>query len=256
MARKAATLLGPDDPAPFVIDNAEGRSPFLLIGDHAGSAIPAALGDLGLSAADRARHIALDIGVRGLGREVARLLDAPFIHQPYSRLVIDCNRDTAREDAIPIMSDGSRVASNEGLDDLGRAARIGDIHRPYHKAISTEINRRRAEKRETIILALHSFTPVLDGFSRPWDAGVLYWMGRTEFAQAMLCALQSDGSTCVGDNQPYQMDATDYTVPFHAFTRRLLYAELEIRQDRIADIEGQIYWARKIQRATNAFLVS
>ncbi len=255
MTGEAATLLGPDDPAPFVIDNAEGRSPFLLLGDHAGSTIPATLGDLGLTAVDRTRHIAVDIGVRGLGRELARRLDAPFLHQPYSRLVIDCNRDPAREDAIPVVSDGSAIAGNEGMEDAARAARVRAIHLPYHEAIGAEIDRRQAEGRDTILLALHSFTPVLDGFARPWDAGVLYWTGRTAFAKSMLSALQSDRSFCVGDNSPYRMDATDYTIPLHAFPRRLLYAELEIRQDHISDAEGQRFWAGVIQRAANAFPV-
>lgn len=256
MTGEAATLLGPGDPAPFAIDNAEGRSPFLLLGDHAGSAIPETLGDLGLTEADRSRHIAVDIGVRGLGRELARLLDAPFIHQSYSRLVIDCNRDPAREDAIPVVSDGSAIPANEGMDGAARAARVRAIHLPYHNAISAEIGRRQSAGRDTIILALHSFTPVLDGFARPWDAGVLYWRGRTEFSKAILSAFQSDQSMCVGNNRPYRMDATDYTIPFHAFPRSLLYAELEIRQDRISDAEGQLFWAREIQRAANAFLAS
>ncbi|MDI1295833.1 MAG: N-formylglutamate amidohydrolase, partial [bacterium] len=82
--RAADNLLGPDDPAPFGLFNAAGASPFLLIGDHAGSTIPHRLGDLGLTGADRARHIAIDIGVQGLGEALAGLLDAPFLYQIYS----------------------------------------------------------------------------------------------------------------------------------------------------------------------------
>lgn len=170
--------------------------------------------------------------------------------------MIDCNRDPAREDAIPVISDGSAIPGNEGMDDAARAARARAIHLPYHEAISAEIDRRQAAGRNTIILALHSFTPVLEGLGRPWDAGVLYWTGRAEFAKSILSAFQSDRSMCVGDNLPYQMDATDYTIPFHAFPRSLLYAELEIRQDRISDAEGELFWAGKIQRAANAVLFS
>ena len=42
--------------------------------------------------ADLARHIAWDIGIAGVGRQLADRLDACLIMQPYSRLVIDCNR--------------------------------------------------------------------------------------------------------------------------------------------------------------------
>lgn len=252
MAREAAILLSPDDPAPFAIDNAEGRSPFLLVGDHAGAAIPAALGDLGLKSADRARHIAVDIGVREFGRELARLLDAPFIHQTYSRLVIDCNRDPAHEDVIVIQSDGTSIIGNGALDDAAKQARIAAIHTPYHAAISAMLDARQAAGTETILLSLHSFTPKLDGFIRPWHVGVLHWLGRTDCAMAMLAQLQGDRTICVGDNAPYRMDATDYTAPFHAFPRNLRYAEIEIRQDLISDHGGQAHWAGKIQKAATS----
>lgn len=254
MAGEAATLLGPDDPAPFAIDNAEGRSPFLLIGDHAGSAVPERLGDLGLTAGDRARHIAVDIGTRGLGRELARLLDAPFIHQAYSRLVVDCNRDPAREDAVPIKSDGTYIIGNGALDDAARQARIVPIHSPYHGAIAAILNARHQAGMTTILLALHSFTPVLNGSVRPWDVGVLHWHGRTDFAKAMLCAFQGDNAICVGDNQPYRMDSTDYSIPLHAIGRDLPYAELEVRQDLISDDKGQLHWAGEIHRAAMSAL--
>ncbi|MFD1103811.1 N-formylglutamate amidohydrolase [Sphingobium olei] len=256
MAGQAATLLGPDDPAPSAIDNAEGRSPFLLIGDHAGAAIPKTLGDLGLTAADRSRHISIDIGVRGLGRELARLLDAPFIHQAYSRLVVDCNRDPEREDAVPVQSDGTTITGNCALNDTDLSARISAIHAPYHAAIAAMLDARHKAGMTTILLALHSFTPTLDGHVRPWDVGVLHWLGRTDFAKAMLFAFQGDSSICVGDNEPYRMDSTDYSIPLHAIGRDLPYAELEVRQDLISDQKGRLHWAGKIHRAAMSALTS
>ena len=59
-------LLAADEPAPFSLAREESRSPFVLICDHAGRRIPRALGDLGVSAADRERHIAWDIGAAGV----------------------------------------------------------------------------------------------------------------------------------------------------------------------------------------------
>lgn len=247
--RTAESLLGPDDPVPFELFNAEGGSPFLLIGDHAGSTIPAALGDLGLSAADRLRHIALDIGVYGLGHALARLLEAPFLHQTYSRLVIDCNRDPAHEEAIPASSDGTRISANRDLDEAGKALRVRSIHRPYHAVMADLIAAQTAAGRETILLSLHSFTPVLNGEARPWDIGILHWRGRADFALSMLDQLRTMADIVVGDNEPYAMDATDYTVPFHAFPKALRYAEIEVRQDLIADIEGQALWAERIAQA-------
>lgn len=239
-------LLSPEDPAPFTLFNAGGAAPFLLIGDHAGSAIPRALGDLGLEPADRTRHIALDIGVLGMGRKLALLLDAPFLHQTYSRLVVDCNRDPGRPDAMPAVSDGTRIAGNEGLDGVARQARVAAIHRPYHAEIEAIIDARTAAGRQTILLSLHSFTPIMNGIPRPWNIGILYWQGRIDMAMAMLHALAQRGDIAVGDNAPYAMDDTDYTIPHHAISRALHYAEIEVRQDLISTEAGQFGWAQRL----------
>ena len=51
-------LLAADEPAPVMVHNAGGTSPFLLVADHAGHVIPRRLGGLGVTAAERQRHIA------------------------------------------------------------------------------------------------------------------------------------------------------------------------------------------------------
>ncbi len=246
-------LLGRGDPQPVNLFNAGGRSPFLLTGDHAGNRIPASLGDLGVSAADRERHIGWDIGVRGLGKRLAGLLDAAFIHQEYSRLVIDCNRDPGAPDAIPEMSDGTPIPGNQGLSGPDREARLDAIHRPYQQGIGELIASREAAEIETILVALHSFTPALGGGNpRPWQVGVLHWRGNTAFARRLLQLLAEPGDLVVGDNQPYQMDGIDHSVPLHAFDRGLPYAELEIRQDLIGNAAGQDIWAVRIADALRA----
>lgn len=246
-------LLGKDDPAAAQLFNANGQSPFLIVGDHAGNAIPERLGTLGLAPVDRERHIAWDIGVQDLGKALADALDAPFLFQPYSRLVIDCNRDPAHSDAAPAVADGSRIPGNVCLtaDDL--AARIAAIHAPYHDRISAELARRAAAG-PTILLALHSFTPTLGGQARPWHAGILHDGGDTRFAKALLAALGKEPGLVIGDNEPYRMDATDYSVPHHAYASRLPYAEIEIRQDCLADAAGIALWSDILRSACDAAL--
>lgn len=247
----ALAIMAPEDPPPVAIHNAKASSPFLLLGDHAGNAIPARLEMLGLEADDRARHIAIDIGVRGLGMILSQLLDAPFVHQHYSRLVIDCNRDPTSAEAIPLVSDGTTIAGNVGAD---AAARVAAIHAPYHAAIDTVLEARSQAGRETILLALHSFTPVMGGTARPWHVGILHGGGDVGFAAAMLGALGTESGIIVGDNEPYRMDDTDYTVPRHAFPRGLPYAEIEVRQDLIGDDVGQAEWGERLARAARAAL--
>lgn len=231
-------LLGPDDPSPVAVVNPSGTSPFLLIGDHAGDAIPGALGDLGVAAADRARHIAIDIGVRALGERLADRMDAVFIHQRYSRLVVDCNRDPVAARAIVPVSDGTPVPANQAMSPAEAAARIAEIHAPYQQAIADEIARRKAAGQAFTLIALHSFTPVMAGIARPWHVGILHHAGDPAYALALLGRLRAIPDLVVGDNEPYQMDGTDHTVPRHAYPDRLPYAEIEVRQDLLADPAG------------------
>src|SRR5258706_8978523 len=89
---ETSLILSREDILPVHEDNAQGRSPFLLTSDHYGRLIPRALGDLGLSKSELARHIAWDPGIAGVADALAKHLGAHLIAQRYSRLVIDCNR--------------------------------------------------------------------------------------------------------------------------------------------------------------------
>jgi predicted N-formylglutamate amidohydrolase len=250
----SASLLDRDEPEPTRVFNSGGSSPFLILGDHAGNFIPKQLGTLGLSAENRERHIAWDIGVRGLGELLATALDATFIHQYYSRLVIDCNRDPAAAEAIPETSDGSCIPGNASLSDDDRAARVAAIHDSYHDRIAKELVIRSKADRLTILIALHSFTPVMGQIDRPWHVGVLYSEGNTGFATTLLDVLERQSDITTGDNEPYQMDQTDHTIPRHGFVNSLPYAELEIRQDLIADPMGQRIWCFRLSAALEAAL--
>jgi predicted N-formylglutamate amidohydrolase len=246
--RFSSSALAAGDPPPFTRHNLAGLSEFLFIGDHSGLAIPKNLNNLGLPEEELNRHIGWDIGVAGLGRALSRLLDASFLEQTYSRLVIDCNRDPNSPGAVPEVSDGTVIPGNVDLDGAARAARVEAIHAPYHAAIAASLDARAAAGRRTILIALHSFTPALGGVARPWHVGVLHDGGDTGFARAVLARLAAEGDLTVGDNEPYRMDATDYSVPLHCYRRGLPYLELEVRQDLLATAEGQQDLARRLAR--------
>ncbi|WP_199798276.1 N-formylglutamate amidohydrolase [Aurantiacibacter spongiae] len=225
-------LLGPNDPACVELTgNALSPGPFVLVGDHAGDAIPAALGDLGVSQADRARHIAVDIGSAALGLALARRLDAPFVAQAYSRLVIDCNRYPDHPEAVVETSDGTGVPGNVRLTPGQRQARIDAVFEPYHAAIEHLLDKREAAGLASVLISVHSFTPVWQGRRRDYHFGVLHDGHRDDFALAVLDRLTREKDWTVADNQPYVMDETDYTVPRHAYPRDLPYLEIEVRQD-------------------------
>ena len=233
-------MLAPDEPPPAAIRAGHDACPFVLVADHAGRAVPRALGGLGVPPAAMERHIAWDIGVAELAEAVSAQLGAPLVRPRYSRLVIDCNRDPARADAVPEVSDGCAIPGNCGDD---RAARVAAIHTPYHAAIAEVLAERDRRGVATTLIALHSFTPEMNGAARPWHAGVLHDQGDTRFSDAVLAALRERVDAPVGDNQPYAMDGIDYTVPHHCYAAGRPYAELEIRQDLIATTDGQQRWA-------------
>lgn len=240
------TLLGDTDLPPVRIINPQGRSLFLLLGDHAGTAIPASLGTLGLSSGQLRQHIAVDIGVQKLGEALARALDATFICQRYSRLVVDCNRDPVSPEAIPEISDGTVIPGNQNLSAREQAARIAEVHASYHAAIAQHLRERDTAGLETILVSLHSFTPIMRDIARPWDIGVLYAWGNIDFAVSLLKVLMNDDTLVVGDNEPYRMDSTDYTVPLHASPRDCSYVEIEVRQDHLRHEDGVEAWSSRL----------
>ncbi|KAF1686545.1 N-formylglutamate amidohydrolase [Pseudoxanthomonas broegbernensis] len=245
-------MLRPGDPEPFELLHPHGASPWLLVVDHAGQAIPRALGGLGLAPGAIDRHIGWDIGIAGVARRLAPLLDAWTVLQNYSRLVIDCNRPLDSPTSIVGASDGTAVPANAALAPAERAARAQAIFAPYHACIGHALDLRATQARPTLLATLHSFTPSMGGVERPWHCGVLYHRD-ARLAHALRDALRAEGDLAVGDNQPYAVsDASDYAIPVHGERRALPHVELEIRQDLIADAAGQEAWARRLARLFGA----
>jgi predicted N-formylglutamate amidohydrolase len=241
-------LLAPDEPSPVLELNVDGPSPFLLTADHYGRLTPRALGDLGVPAAEWERHIAYDIGIGAVTTLLSDALGAQMIAQRYSRLVIDCNRPPGVASSIPLISEATRIGGNEGLTHEAREARRVEVFKPYHDRLAGILDQRMNVGRPTILLAMHSFTPVYAAVSRPWQIGTLYNRDR-RLAAVLLELLRAEGDLTVGDNQPYAAsDATDYCIPVHCEPRGIVHCGIEIRQDLIGDKAGQRAWAERLAR--------
>jgi predicted N-formylglutamate amidohydrolase len=240
------SLLAENELPPVIEENADGRSPFLLTSDHFGRAIPRALGNLGLPEGELTRHIAWDIGIAGVARELSKRLNAHLIAQAYSRLVIDCNRPHHAPTSIPRISETTTIPGNEGLTAEQVAARRREVFDPYHRRISQTIDHRLRDGVPTVLVSLHSFTPVYAGIRRPWHVGTLYQRD-TRLAPLLLRGLRANGDLVVGDNEPYAVsNETDYTIPVHGEARSLINTGIEIRQDLIAEEAGQREWAERL----------
>jgi predicted N-formylglutamate amidohydrolase len=247
-AGDTALLLTQADVPPVLEFNEAGISPFLFTCDHYGKIIPRALGDLGVSESELARHIAWDIGIAGVVERLSNEMNAHLIAQRYSRLVIDCNRPPGAASSIPMISEATTIPGNEGLAPEAAEIRRREIFDPYHRRINDIIDARLHRGQPTVLVALHSFTPLYAGIARPWHIGTLYHRDRT-LPPLMLQHLRAEGDLVVGDNEPYAVsDQTDYTIPVHGEMRGLINSGIEIRQDLIGDQFGQHQWADRLAR--------
>jgi predicted N-formylglutamate amidohydrolase len=212
--------------------------------------VPEQLGDLGIPDADLNRHIGIDIGIHGVSQRLSALLDAPYIYQRYSRLVIDCNRPPGHPTSIAPLSDGTCVPANLDLSEVQARLREQEIFWPYQKKIAGQIARMRLSGMAPVVIAMHSFTPKHGDYPapRPWHIGVLF--NRDDrLARPLIRLLEAEGDLTVGVNEPYAVDDSgDYAVPVHCEKGGLLHVELEIRQDLIESDRGQSNWAERLAR--------
>jgi predicted N-formylglutamate amidohydrolase len=248
------SLLGPDEPGAFELINDAGSARVLLVCDHASRRIPASLDNLGLDELALRRHIACDIGAGDVTRRLSRMLDAPALLASYSRLVIDCNRHLDDPTCILAVSDGEFVPGNHDLDPGQKQRRASTIFHPYHDGIDQRLRRFLDAGVVPALIAIHSFTPIFNRTSRPWQIGVL-WDTDPRIPVPLMEKLRQVPGLVVGDNEPYSGRApADYTIDHHAEPGGLPHVSIEIRQDLIDSPEGAERWSNILGRALQEIL--
>jgi len=229
---------------PFTILGAERPARWLVTCDHATNRVPDCIGggSLGIAPADMARHIAYDVGAAGVTRRLAERLNAPAILSDFSRLVIDPNRGEDDPTLLMKLYDGTIIPANRHADDAELERRKTAFYRPYHAAYAGLAARRP----DTVICAVHSFTPRLNGRApRPWQVGVLYSHRDDRLALPLIDRLRAEG-LCTGDNQPYSGHLDGDAIDRHALTPGRPNVLIELRNDLIAHEDGQIAWADRL----------
>ncbi len=235
-------------PPPVRVLNEAGPSPYVLICEHASSFIPRRYHGLGLAGTDLGRHIAWDIGATNVAQRLSQGLGATLVLAGYSRLLIDLNRPPGSPTSIPEISEETAIPGNAGLTEEQRQDRIRSYFVPFQTEVNRLLDRRLELSRPTIIIGVHSFTPVFKGIARPWHAGVLYRRSQ-RFGAALVAALGGPQAS-IAHNEPYRIeDGGDYTVPVHGEARGLDAVLVEMRQDLIADDEGAAAWAHRLWAA-------
>ncbi len=240
------------DPLPFETLGEAGTADILLVCDHASNALPAAYGTLGLDPEDLSRHIAFDIGAADVTRRMSEMLDAPAVLSGCSRLLIDCNRRPGHAASIPAVSDGVGIPGNGGLDAAEVERREAAWFRPFHGAVDAALKGFADRGVVPAYVAVHSFTPVMDGVARPWHLGVL-WRRDPRLARPLLEALSEWPDVVVGDNEPYSgRDMEGYSIHAHGGDRGIPHVLVEVRQDLVGTRRGAELWAERIGEAVAA----
>ncbi len=248
--------LAASDPPPLEVINQDGAAALVLCCDHASNAVPAHMAGLGLPPAELARHIGWDIGAAAVTRLLARRFGCPAFLSGYSRLIIDCNRPLDSPTSIPPISDGTVIPANQDLSAAERRLRQAFFFAPYHQAIANFLERRlSADGPPPVFVSLHSFTPVMEGFARPWQIGLLFEHDRRLVQPLKRALLALEPRLFIGENEPYAIKGpSDYSIPVHGQGRFLPHIELELRQDLIEAEAGAAHYAELIARALDAVL--
>ncbi|WP_376742063.1 N-formylglutamate amidohydrolase [Pseudorhizobium tarimense] len=232
-------MLSKADGEAVAVDNPDAAGDVLLVCEHASRRLPQRYGTLGLSEEALSSHIAWDPGALAVAQLMARQLDATLIYQRFSRLIYDCNRPPESPAAIRDVSEIFRVPGNENLNNAERSLRTSSLYLPFQGRIREEIAVRRAHSRETVLVTIHSFTPVYFGRKREVEIGILHDRD-SRLADAMLAAA-SRHLYRVERNEPYgPADGVTHTLELHALPAGLLNVMIEIRNDLIADEAGQV----------------
>ena len=233
---------------PLAVDvlNEEGRSPIILICEHASNYIPAEYAGLGLDAAELSRHIAWDIGAANVTRHLSNLLDAPAFLGTYSRLLIDLNRPPGVAASVPVRSEATEIPGNRSLSQAEHDRRLRLIFVPFQAAIAAHMERRKHAGRNSMIVAIHSFTPVYHGVARPWHVGILFDKA-ADFAHAIITRLQRNPDMNVGANVPYSVSPEDdYAMLVYGDNIGNPAILIEVRQDLIANPAAAEHWAERL----------
>ncbi|SEI48415.1 Predicted N-formylglutamate amidohydrolase [Cribrihabitans marinus] len=220
-------LLTPLEGPPVRVLNASGPARAVLVCEHASRFIPATLRGLGLDAAAAQSHAAWDIGAMELAVELMGALDAPLVAARVSRLVYDCNRPPEAPDSIPAKSEVYDIPGNTGLSTAERDARGHEIYAPFRATLAGALD---ARPDASLLITVHSFTPVYNGRRRDVELGILH-DADDRAARHLLRAL-GDSGLRTALNEPYSAaDGVTHTLRAHAIGRGLANVMIEVRND-------------------------
>lgn len=203
----------------------------VLTCEHADHRIPAAYAPLFAGAEDVIRsHRGWDPGALALARRIARVLEQPLLDTRWCRLLVEANRSPTNP----------RIWSRFTQDLPGeeRERILARYWRPHRRAVEAAVAGVVARGERAVHVAVHSFTPVMDGVLRNADIGLLYDSRRpreSAFARCWAAQIRAhDPSLRVRLNYPYlgRSDGLTTALRRQQPAARYLGFEIEVNQAR------------------------
>jgi predicted N-formylglutamate amidohydrolase len=208
---------------PITLPGSAAAARVVLTCEHASPTVPDEYEGLGLAPELLIDHIGWDIGAAELAAALGSALGAPAVLSAASRLLVDCNRALGDTDLMPHQSCGVTVPGNATIDAAERARRLTRFYDPYHTAIDAQLE----EHPGALLLSVHSFTPELNGCTRPFDVGVLF-DDFDDLAHRLADRISAAGLS-VRMNQPYSgLAGLIFSARSHGRRHGLRYLELEV----------------------------
>lgn len=215
--------------------NPKGKSPVVILCEHASHAIPERYCGLGLAESDRQSHAAWDPGALPIAKILATELDAPLVASLVSRLVYDCNRPPEAPSAMPEASELIKVPGNRDLTQAQKDERTQFVYVPFCEAVTQTIASREDQ---AVIVTVHSFTPIYFGNRRTTEIGILH-DSDTRLADAMIAEAGAIKMK-VDRNEPYgPNDGVTHSLRLHGISNGIANVMIEVRNDLIDTPDAQ-----------------
>jgi predicted N-formylglutamate amidohydrolase len=150
--------------------------------------------------------------------------------------------------SIPELSEATIIPGNMNLSAAERQRRITTWFDPFHQQLGHLLDACQRATRPTVIVTIHSFTPVFLGLDRPMGAGILYRRSQ-RFGAALVAALGAEAAG-IAHNAPFEIDdESDYSIPVHGESRGREAVLIEIRQDLLQTPKHFHHWAQALAEA-------
>ena len=230
----------------YEVLNGAGQGGAIILCEHASHRIPHRYAGLRLAEADRKSHAAWDPGARAVALGLSQALDAPLIAARVSRLVYDCNRPPEAASAMPQKSELVEVPGNVGLSRDQRDERELTVYRPFCDAVTRLIEARKQAGLQTVLITMHSFTPVYYGTPRTVEIGILHDRD-SRIADAMLDQADALPHRRVERNAPYgPKDGVTHSLQLHGIRHGLANVMIEVRNDLMRTPQEETQMAEEL----------